>query len=179
MISDDRCPLCQGRHGGTLAHLRGVAEAPSAAKRLLVAEDEPAIAELVAYNLTKQGYAVATVHDGVAALEALASFRPDLLVLDLLLPLKSGWQVLRQIRNHPEPAIAKLPVIVVSALAGGERLARELAASGAPYLLGKPFSVTELCDLVARLLVDSGRDPSESGFIETSFGRHQRVISRS
>ncbi len=178
MISDDRCPLCQGRHGGALAHIRGVAEAPSPAKRLLVVEDEPAIAELLAYNLTKQGHSVATVHDGVAALEALASFRPDLLVLDLLLPLKSGWQVLRQIRNHPEPAIAKLPVIVVSALAG-ERLARELAANGAPYLLGKPFSVTELCDLVARLLVDSGRDPSESGFIETSFDRHQRVISRS
>jgi DNA-binding response OmpR family regulator len=117
----------------------------------LVVEDEPAIAELVAYNLEQDGYEVAMVHDGVAASEALSSFRPDLVVLDLLLPLKSGWQVLRQMRGNSDPAIAATPAIVVSAL-GGERLARELAACGAPHVLGKPFSVMELRDLVARLL---------------------------
>jgi len=64
--------------------------------------------------------------------------------------------VLRQMRKHPEPAIAAAPVIVVSAL-GGERLERELAACGTPHVLGKPFSVLELCELVARLLDPSDR----------------------
>jgi len=154
MSSDDRC---RSATPGTLpaAARRRHGRRP-ARTRLLVVETSRRSPSSLPTTWNGKAYRVATVHDGVAALDALATFRPELVVLDLLLPLKSGWQVLRQMRKHPEPAIAAAPVIVVSAL-GGERLERELAACGTPHVLGKRSSVLELCELVARLLDPSDR----------------------
>ena len=70
-------------------------------KKILVVEDETSIAHLIAYNLEQAGYWVETTEDGEQACTRVESFRPDLLTLDLLLPLKSGWQVLACIRRHP------------------------------------------------------------------------------
>ena len=119
--------------------------------RILVAEDDPSIARLIAYNLAQDGHLLTLVVDGVAALQALRELPADLLILDLLLPLRSGWQVLRDLRSRIEPRFTALPVLVVSALACA-RLERELEQGGAQRLLGKPFSVTELRETVHDLL---------------------------
>jgi len=121
-------------------------------KRILVIEDELSISNLISYNLEQAGYVVATAFDGAEALRLVDEFCPHLITLDLLLPLRSGWQVLDTIRHHRRVQIAKLPVIVVSALSSIP-LRNELLANGVSHCLGKPFSVTELCILVNNLMV--------------------------
>ncbi|MGH7963914.1 MAG: response regulator transcription factor [Candidatus Binatia bacterium] len=120
-------------------------------KKILVVEDETSISTLISYNLEQAGYSVATAADGAEALHLVDSFRPHLVTLDLLLPRRSGWEVLDCLRHHPRKQVALLPVIVVSALYSSQ-LRAELRRSGVRYCLGKPFSVIELCVLVNTLL---------------------------
>lgn len=141
----DDCPIC-GRH-----HRLEVDGGIRGASRILVAEDEPSVGRLIAYNLELDGHHVECVENGDAALERLVADPPDVLVLDLLLPLRSGWQVLRAIRARRESKIRDVPVLVISALAC-ERLAQQLAPYGAAELLGKPFSVDELRRRVREML---------------------------
>jgi DNA-binding response OmpR family regulator len=139
----DECPICLQRHRD---EIRGSVR-PA---RVLVAEDEPCVANLIAYNLEQEGYRVSIAQDGVGALRALREAPPDLLVLDLLLPQRSGWQVLRTLRSQPKP-LCDLPVLIVSALAC-DRLKKQLSSSGVERVLGKPFSVQELREIVRDLL---------------------------
>lgn len=139
---DDVCPICRESH-------RTVA--PTGPERILVAEDEPCVASLIAYNLEQDGYRVTIAGDGEEALRSLAASPPELLVLDLLLPLRSGWQVLREIRARRDLHLTELPVLVVSALAC-DRLERQLTAMGAQAVIGKPFSVQGLRETVRRLI---------------------------
>jgi len=122
-------------------------------KRILVVEDELSISNLISYNLEQSGYRVAIAYDGVEAVRLVDEFCPQLVTLDLLLPLQSGWQVLDAIRRHPRRQIAALPVIVLSAL-NSVQLRNELLRNGVRYCLGKPFSVTELRMLVDILIGD-------------------------
>ena len=139
------CPLCNRSHSD---------RARPGVTRVLVVEDDAAIANLIAYNLERSGHHVTVVSDGAEALRRLRQSAPDLVVLDLLLPLRSGWQVLREMRSGTG-SLAAVPVLLVTALAC-ERLARDLAHLGAQGLLGKPFAVTELCR-AARELIDARR----------------------
>lgn len=120
-------------------------------KRILVVEDEVSISHLISYNLEQAGYRVETAADGVEALRQLDGFCPHLVTLDLLLPQRSGWEVLHCLRHHPQKRVASLPVIVVSAL-NSLPLRAELRQNGVRYCLDKPFSVAELCRLVHTLL---------------------------
>ena len=122
-------------------------------KRILIVEDELSISNLISYNLEQAGYRVATAFDGTEALRLLDSFSPHLITLDLLLPLRSGWEVLDAIRKHPRKAVASLPVIVLSALCSPQ-LREELRRSGVQHCLSKPFSVTELSILAHTLLTE-------------------------
>jgi DNA-binding response OmpR family regulator len=139
------CPICNGRHRG-----RGT-DRPD---RVLVAEDDCAIANLIAYNVEQAGAEVAIAADGVETFRMLRESPPDLLILDLLLPLQSGWQVLREMRRRPGTRLATIPVLVVSALACN-RLRDEIVRLGAQRLLGKPFAVKDLCRSVAELLEEA------------------------
>lgn len=120
-------------------------------KRILIVEDEHSISHLIAYNLEQSGYRVATAYDGTEALQMVEEFTPHLITLDLLLPLRSGWQVLDTIRHHPRRQVSTVPVVVLSALSSVQ-LRHELLRSGVTHCLGKPFSVMELCILVNTLL---------------------------
>ncbi|MDE2679451.1 MAG: response regulator transcription factor [Gemmatimonadetes bacterium] len=114
---------------------------PARAARVLVVEDEAEIAALVAYQLTREGYRVETVANGTAALDALRREKPDLLVLDRMLPEVSGDEVLQAIRS--DPATLTLPVLVLTA----KREQQDRIAGlelGADDYLTKPFSPREL-----------------------------------
>ena len=127
-------------------------------KRILIVEDEPHIAQLIAYNLAEAGYQTASAFTGVEAFGLVESFAPHLVTLDLLLPLQSGWEVLSAIRMHPRKQISTLPVIVLSALCS-PHLQADLRGHGVEHCLGKPFSVTELC-LLVRSVLDTPCDAS-------------------
>jgi len=118
-------------------------------KRILIIEDDPDIVELVRYNLSKEGYQVAASPDGVTGLEKTRKSKPDLLVLDLMLPKLSGLEVCREIRN--DAALKQLPILMLTAR--GEEMDRVIGLEvGADDYVTKPFSPRELVARIRALL---------------------------
>ena len=117
--------------------------------QILVVDDEPDIAALVAYHLAKESYRVRTVPDGAEALRAVESQMPDLIVLDLMLPGFSGLEVLKELRRRPESQ--DVPVILLTARRE-ERDRVEGLQLGADDYVAKPFSPQELTLRVGAVL---------------------------
>ena len=117
--------------------------------RILVVEDERDIAALVAYHLTKEGFRVRTAEGGAEALEAAAAERPDLMVLDLMLPGFSGYEVLQEIRRRPE--LVDMPIVVLTARRDEADRVKGLELGADDYIT-KPFSPRELVLRVAAVL---------------------------
>lgn len=115
------------------------------AAKVLVIEDEEPIAQLLAYNLEKEGFSVAVAADGDEALVALEEERPDLVLLDWMLPNVSGIEICRQMRARS--ATRETPVIMLTARGEEEDRVRGLDVGADDYVT-KPFSMTEL---VARM----------------------------
>jgi DNA-binding response OmpR family regulator len=117
--------------------------------RVLVAEDEVDLAWVEQFNLETEGYEVQVAPEGRAALEALRTFEPDVVVLDLMLPHLDGWSVLAEVQDLP--ADNRPRVILVSAVAGAEHRTRgeEL---GAWSYLSKPFDMDDLLRLVGEAM---------------------------
>ncbi len=113
----------------------------SRAPSVLIVEDERAIAELIRYNLQKNGYHCQVVHDGDEALLAVEELVPDLVLLDWMLPEVSGIEICRRLRGRT--ATRNLPIIMVTARGEEQDLVRGLR-EGADDYLRKPFSVNEL-----------------------------------
>ena len=119
------------------------------AARILVVEDEEALATLLDYNLTREGFAVQAVGDGDEAMLALDEDRPDLVLLDWMLPGLSGIEICRRIRARAE--LREMPVIMLTARGEETDRIRGLD-TGADDYLTKPFSVPELIARVRALL---------------------------
>ena len=83
------------------------------ARRILLAEDEKDVAELIRYTLTKEGYDVTLVTNGAEALRQTREIRPDLVLLDLMIPQLNGWEVCRRLKQ--DAATRAIPVIMVTA----------------------------------------------------------------
>jgi len=118
-------------------------------QKILVVEDEPDIAKLVSYNLTQERFKVVTAEDGEQALKTIQREKPNLVVLDLMLPGLSGIEVCKLLREREETA--QLPILMLTAKAGeADRvLGLEL---GADDYLSKPFSPRELVARVRAIL---------------------------
>ena len=108
---------------------------------ILVVEDEPAVATMLRYNLEKQGFRVDEAGDGGEALTRIAESRPDLVLLDWMLPIMSGIEVCRQVRRNPHTA--DLPVIMLTARADDQDAVRGLN-TGADDYITKPFNIESL-----------------------------------
>jgi len=106
-------------------------------EKILVVEDEPALQETLAYNLERQGYNVETASDGQAALDVARSLQPDLIVLDLMLPILDGFEVCRIIRQE-----SNVPILILTAR--DDEIDRVIGLEmGADDYLTKPFSMRE------------------------------------
>jgi two-component system response regulator ResD len=115
---------------------------------VLVVDDEPTIAEVVARYLERAGYRTRIASDGVQAIEAAADLRPDLVVLDLMLPRIDGLEVMRRLREHERDRIA-----VILLTAKGEESDRVIGLRlGADDYVVKPFSPAELVARVDAVL---------------------------
>lgn len=116
------------------------------AEKILVVDDEVSLQETLAYNLTKQGYEVETVGDGPAALEAARRLKPDLILLDIMLPGMDGFEVCRILRNE-----MSTPVLMLTAR--DDEIDRVVGLEvGADDYLTKPFSMRELIARVKAML---------------------------
>ena len=122
--------------------------------RIVVADDDVDVRMLVALKLRHSGYDVVDVGDGAAAVEACREERPDLVVLDLMMPVMSGLEACRAIKA--EPGLADVPVVLLTARAQNTDVDAGLAV-GADAYVTKPFSPKELAARVESLLGGSGR----------------------
>ncbi|MEL6644134.1 MAG: response regulator [Pseudomonadota bacterium] len=116
--------------------------------RVLLIEDEPNIIEAIRFILSRDGWAVDVHSDGATAVEAVAARTPDLIILDVMLPNRSGYDILADIRA--EPATEKLPVLMLTAR--GQTKDREMAERyGVSRFMTKPFSNSEVLSSVREL----------------------------
>jgi DNA-binding response OmpR family regulator len=120
--------------------------------RVLVVEDERDLANLLALNLRQEGFDVRTCHDGREALSLVVSWVPDLVILDLMLPLVNGFDVLRGIRAQS----VDLPVLILSARGEEQDKIRGFRLDADQYVT-KPFGLVELLERVHALLRRSQR----------------------
>jgi CheY-like chemotaxis protein len=117
--------------------------------RILVVDDQRENREVLAIVLESEGFLVLTADNGERALASVAGQRPDLILLDVMMPGMDGYQVAATIKGNP--VTKNIPILMVTALDG--RNARPLAlGAGAEDLLTKPFSGAELCVSVRNLL---------------------------
>ncbi len=118
-------------------------------KRVLLIEDEPNIIEAISFILSRDGWTVHTHADGVTAADRVRSVPPDLVILDMMLPGRSGLDILRDLRG--DAATVDLPVMMLTAR--GQARDRELAMSlGATHYMTKPFSNAEMLASVRSLM---------------------------
>jgi two-component system phosphate regulon response regulator PhoB len=117
--------------------------------RLLVVEDEEALAILLQYNLDKEGFEVAVASSGEEALRMAAQDRPDLLLLDWMLPGISGVEVCRRLRLGPETR--NIPIVMLTAR-GEQRDRLQGLSLGADDYISKPFVMSELAARLKMLL---------------------------
>ena len=122
--------------------------------KILVVEDEKNIVKIVSYNLEREGYRVAVARDGEEALEKIRKEPPDLILLDLMLPKKSGLELCRELRADRKTA--HLPIVMLTAK--GEEADRVVGLEmGADDYIPKPFSPRELVARVRAVLRRSSR----------------------
>lgn len=130
-------------------------------KKILAVDDERHIVRLVEVNLARAGYQVVTAYDGREALQKVESEKPDLVVLDVMMPYMDGFEVLRNLKANP--ATAEIPVIMLTAKAQDADVFRGWQ-SGVDCYLTKPFNPMELLTFVKRIF-DSQATGGDSGRI--------------
>ena len=117
--------------------------------RILLIEDDDNNAYVVSARLGRLGYEVAVAGDGEAGVARARALRPDLVIMDLSLPVLNGWEAMRRLRTQGETA--RIPILVLSAHAMPEERARALA-SGADDFETKPVRIAELARKIETLL---------------------------
>ena len=118
-------------------------------KKVLIVDDEPNIVLSVEFLMKRAGHEVVTAGDGEEALRVLAETKPDLMILDVMMPNKNGFEVCTDVRANPETA--DLPILMLSAK-GREAEREKGLALGANAYITKPFSTHELVARVDELL---------------------------
>jgi len=140
--------------------------------RILVVDDEPQIRHALQVNLENKNYDVTTAASGEDALEEIARRNPDVVIVDLVLPLMDGVELTRRIRAH-----SPIPIIILSAI-GDERKKVEALESGADDYVTKPFGLEELAARVKsalrRTIMLSGTEPVfKTGGLSVNFERRE------
>lgn len=120
-------------------------------KKILVFEDEPVIIQLFRLNFEMRGYEVAACNGTDGIVEQALEEKPDLIILDLLMPLKSGWTVLEELKS--DGRTAPIPVVICSVMAKQEDITRGREMGAFEYIT-KPFDLHELVEVVERALSD-------------------------
>lgn len=117
--------------------------------KILAVDDEPELTDLMQYHLTRAGHEVTTAANGWEAIAAVRANRPDLILLDLMLPDLDGFGVCEILRRDPQTAT--IPIVIVSAWASPDSRHLGLELGALDYLT-KPFSPPELVSRVSRLI---------------------------
>ena len=124
----------------------------AANKRILVCDDDPLLVDLLDYRLTSRGYDVIIARDGGEAMARLQEEAPDAIVLDAMMPVADGYEVLRRIKE--DESLAAIPVIMLTARKQERDIVEALELGASDYIV-KPFIPEELVARLGRLLETS------------------------
>jgi two-component system alkaline phosphatase synthesis response regulator PhoP len=133
--------------------------------RILVVEDNTDLAAGIEYNLKLEGYDVRVAGEGRDAITTAAEWKPDLVLLDLMLPGVDGYRVLQEIRGHG----SKVPVVILSARGEEADKVRGFRLDADQYVT-KPFGILELLERIAALLRRSARENAPAAVTSLAFG---------
>lgn len=140
--------------------MKNILEGPG--HRVLVVDDDRNLRKIISTNLELAGFTVALAADGIEALDIIEAAQPDVVLLDLMMPHMDGYEVARRIREHQNPAIANVPIIILTAKSETEDKLRGFEAGADDYIT-KPFGPQELLARVRakirRVEVDSSLSP--------------------
>lgn len=128
--------------------------------KILIAEDEPFIVESLSFLLSREGYDVQAVNDGAQVLEKARTLKPDLLILDIMLPAANGFEILRDIRATD--ALTDMPVLALTAK-GQEEDRKRMLDLGANAFVTKPFANQDLLDRVSEIVAGTKAEAGPSG----------------
>jgi two-component system, OmpR family, phosphate regulon response regulator PhoB len=134
-----------------------------AAKHILVVEDEDNIAIALDYLITREGYAQTRIATGSGAVDLIRSLRPDLVLLDVMLPEVSGYEICQAVRQ--DPSLASVKILMMTAR-GSAIERRKGMAMGADGFISKPFELKELRAEVRRIL--SGQPPTDAAGVQAA-----------
>lgn len=124
--------------------------------RILIADDEPHIRKLVSFSLCNRGYEVIEATDGGEAYEFARTHKPDIVLLDVMMPVMTGYDVLAKLKADPETQ--DIPVVMLSAKSQQTEVQAGLAGGACEYIC-KPFTPKDLVQRVAELLGAQGEGP--------------------
>lgn len=130
------------------------------ANKILIADDDPVILKLLQVNLEMEGYDVVMAEDGQAAVQQANSTKPDLIILDIMMPKMDGLSVRQALLETPE--LKDTPVIFLSARAQLTDIQKGYAAGVTEYVT-KPFDPSDLLELIEQVLAGTYQRPDESG----------------
>ena len=118
-------------------------------KKIVLAEDEPQIARLIEFKLKKEGYEVTWKENGEEALKAIKADKPDLILLDVMMPVMDGYEVLRRLKEDEN--LKSIPVVMLTARAQEKDVVKGIDLGAEDYIT-KPFHPAELLARVKRIL---------------------------
>lgn len=118
--------------------------------KILIVEDDKFLRELIVAKLSKENYDVVAAVDGEEGIKKVKEEKPDLILLDLILPGIDGFEVLSQIKN--DPSVAHIPVIIVSNLGQREDIERGISLGANDYLIKAHFTPGEIIDKIRAVL---------------------------
>ena len=118
-------------------------------RKIVLAEDEPQIARLIEFKLKKEGYSVISKENGEEALKAIKMDKPDLILLDIMMPVMGGYEVLRRLKEDEN--LKSVPVIMLTARAQEKDVVKGIDMGAEDYIT-KPFHPAELLVRVKRIL---------------------------
>lgn len=139
-------------------------------KKILIIEDDDVLRDVLSEKLEKNGYAVDRAEDGVVAMEKVRAVKPDLILLDILMPRKNGIEVMEEL--HADPALKDIPVVIISNSGQPLEIARAQELGARDFLVKAVFDPNEVLDKVQRVL--SGETVSA-----TEWGMQTKDISAS
>lgn len=126
-----------------------------ATKKILIAEDDPFLSSLLKNRFTREGFEVYAAKDGDEAFTMIQSARPDLVLLDIILPKRSGFEVMAQIRESPE--LEKTPIIIISNLGQPEDVERGQQLGAIEYFIKAKASIDDLVQKIREFLISGGK----------------------
>ena len=118
-------------------------------QKILVVDDEPNIVQSLAFVFNREGFDVATAGDGVQAMSMIRDSKPNLLILDIVMPNKNGYEVCQEIKSDPE--LKDIQVLMLSSISN-ENSRRHAMSQGADDYINKPFSPMQVVTRVKELL---------------------------